>query len=85
MRYSASEKYEIIRLVEQSSLPVKQTLTRLGIHRSTFYAWLKRYEVGGIDALENRKPVPRAAWNKLPEDEQVAILVSKVVATDFHQ
>ena len=30
MRYSASEKYEIIRLVEQSSLSVKQTLLRLG-------------------------------------------------------
>jgi len=74
MRYSASEKYEIIRLVEQSSLPVKQTLARLDIHRSTFYAWLKRYETGGIDALEDRKPVPRSAWNKLPEDEQVAIV-----------
>ena len=74
MRYSASEKYEIIRLVEQSSLSVKQTLVRLDIHRSTFYAWLKRYEAGGIDALEDRKPVPRSAWNKLPEDEQVAIV-----------
>ena len=74
MRYSASEKYEIIRLVEQSSLSVKQTLARLDIHRSTFYAWLKRYEAGGIDALEDRKPAPRAAWNKLPEDEQVAIV-----------
>jgi putative transposase len=74
MRYSASEKYEIIRLVEQSSLSVKQTLTRLDIHRSTFYAWLKRYEAGGIDALEDRKPVLRSAWNKLPEDEQVAIV-----------
>ena len=74
MRYSASEKYEIIRLVEQSSLSVKQTLARLDIHRSTFYAWLKRYEAGGIDALEDRKPIPRSAWNKLPEDEQVAIV-----------
>lgn len=74
MRYSASEKYEIIRLVEQSSLSVKQTLARLDIHRSTFYAWLKRYEVGGIDALEDRKPIPRSAWNKLPEGEQVAIV-----------
>ena len=74
MRYEASEKYEIIRLVEQSSLPVKQTLARLDIHRSTFYAWLKRYEAGGIDALEDRKPVPRSAWNKLPEDEQATIV-----------
>ena len=59
---------------EPSSLSVKQTLARLDIHRSTFYAWLKRYETEGIDALEDRKPVPRSAWNKLPEDEQVAIV-----------
>ena len=74
MRYSASEKYEIIRLVEQSSLSVKQTLARLDIHRSTFYAWLKRYEAGGIDALEDRKPVPRSAWNKLPEPHRPSVL-----------
>tara|TARA_R110001599_G_scaffold353690_1_gene595405 strand:- start:3746 stop:4630 length:885 start_codon:yes stop_codon:yes gene_type:complete len=35
---------------------------------------LKRYEAGGIDALEDRKPIPRSAWNKLPDDEQVAIV-----------
>jgi len=49
-------------------------VARLDIHRSTFYAWLKRYEAGGIDALEDRKPIPRSAWNKLPDDEQVAIV-----------
>ena len=38
MRYLASEKYEIIRLAEQSSLSVKQTLVRPDIHRPTFYA-----------------------------------------------
>ena len=31
MRYPASEKLEIIRLVEQSHLPIKQTLDKLGI------------------------------------------------------
>jgi putative transposase len=33
MRYPASEKPEIIRLVEQSHLPVKRTLEELGIPR----------------------------------------------------
>jgi len=41
MRYSASEKYEIIRLVEESSLPIQKTLRQLDIHKSTFYNWLK--------------------------------------------
>jgi hypothetical protein len=36
MRYPASEKLEIIRLVEQSHLPVRRTLEKLGIPRATF-------------------------------------------------
>ena len=39
MRYPAAEKLEIIRLVEQSPLPVRHTLTKLGIPRPTFYRW----------------------------------------------
>ena len=37
MRYPATEKLEIIRLVEQSHLSVRQTLEKLGIPRPTFY------------------------------------------------
>jgi transposase-like protein len=39
MRYPASEKLEIIQLVEQSSLPVKRTLEKLGIPRASFYLY----------------------------------------------
>ena len=53
MRYSASEKREMIKLVEQSSLPVGQTLKRLDINKSTFYNWLKRYL---IDVLGRTGP-----------------------------
>ena len=53
MRYPASEKLEIIRLVEQSYLPIKQTLDKLGIPRTTFYRWYDRYQTGGPEALED--------------------------------
>ena len=43
MRYGAAEQLEIIRLVEQSALPLGRTLTQLGIPRSTFYLWDERY------------------------------------------
>jgi putative transposase len=36
MRCPASEKLEIIRLVEGSSLPVRRTLEKIGIPRATF-------------------------------------------------
>ena len=52
MRYPASEKLEIIRLVEKSYLPVKQTLDKLGIPRTTFYRWYDRYQMGGSEALD---------------------------------
>ncbi len=61
MRVSASEKLELIRLVEGSSLPVRRTLAEIGLPRSTFYAWYKRYLDGGPAALEDRPPHPRAA------------------------
>lgn len=51
MRYPASEKLALIGLVEQSSLPVRRTLAQLGIPKSTFYDWYRRYEAGGLAAL----------------------------------
>ncbi len=47
MRYPASEKAEIIALVEGSHLPAKATLHKLGIPRATFYRWYDRWREGG--------------------------------------
>ncbi len=68
MRYSASEKAEIIRLVEQSALPVKRTLEKLGIPRATFYRWCDVYQSGGPEALDDRSPRPDRVWNRIPDD-----------------
>lgn len=66
MRYPASEKLEIIRLVEQSHLPTKRTLEKLGIPKTTSYRWYDRYLVGGPEALEDRRPTPSRVWNRIP-------------------
>ena len=79
MRYSASEKYEIIQLVERSDLSVRKTLAYLDIHRSTFYNWLQRYRDGGIDGLNDMRPVTASAWNRIPELHRTAI-VDKALA-----
>src|ERR1700740_1543182 len=73
MRYSASEKFEIIELVEQSSLSIRRTLAPIGIPRSTFYDWYSRYQEGGIEALVDGKPRPRRIWNKIPDKIETAI------------
>ena len=68
MRYPASEKLEIIRLVEQSHLPVGRTLEQLGIPRATFYRWYDRYQASGPEALDDRSPRPDRVWNRIPDN-----------------
>lgn len=70
MRYSASEKLEIIRTVEGSHLPVKVTLEMLGIPRTTFYRWYDLYLTGGLDALTDKPSRPGSVWNRIPDDRR---------------
>jgi transposase-like protein len=49
MRYTQSEKMEIMRLVRGSQLGVKRTLEELDVPRSSFYRWYKRYQEEGYD------------------------------------
>ncbi len=74
MRYPPSEKLEIIRLVEQSHLPAKQTLDRLGIPRSTFYLWYDKYLSSGVEALEDKAPMPARMWNRIPDNVREQII-----------
>src|SRR5467141_2221421 len=67
MRYPASEKLEIIRLVERAHLPARRTLETLGILPSTFYRWYDRYQAGGPEALEDKPSIPRRVWNRIPD------------------
>ena len=67
MRYPASEKLEIIRTVEASHLPTRQTLKMLGIPSSTYYDWYARWSDGGFDALADRSPRPVSVWNRIPD------------------
>ena len=66
MRYPASEKLEIIRLVEGSHLPVRRTLDKLGIPSTTFYRWYDRYRGGS--GLDDRTSSPGRVWNRIPDD-----------------
>ena len=74
MRYTASEKLEIIRLVEQSHLSVRRTLEQIGIPRATFYRWCDLYQTGGPDALEDRSPRPGRVWNRIPDEIRDRVL-----------
>ena len=74
MRYPASEKLEIIRTIEASHLPVRQTLAMLGIPHTTYYRWYDRWSEGGFDALDDTAPHPGSVWNRLPDEIQADII-----------
>ena len=66
MRITQAEKMEIIHLVEESGISVRRTLEELGINRSTFYTWYRKYGEDGYEGLSDRKPHPNKFWNRIP-------------------
>ena len=83
MRRTASEKMEIIRLVEGTDLPVRATLRQMNIPRSTFYSWYQRYVDQGFDGLHDKKPAPRPRWNAIPKTVQKQVLEMALERTDL--
>ena len=74
MRHSPLEKLEIIPIVEDSELSVRQTLKERGIHRSTFYNWYRRYLENRVEGLGPQKPKARTFWNKIPDEVKEQIV-----------
>ena len=68
MRYPATEKLEILRLVEQSHLSARQTLDRLGIQGLPSIAWHDRFPTHGVEGLEDRTSAPSRVWNRIHDD-----------------
>jgi len=74
MKYTQSEKMEVIRMVENSSLSVKKTLEEIGVSRSTFYEWYKRYQEEGFEGLRSLNKRPQQVWNTIPEWERQRVV-----------
>jgi putative transposase len=66
MRYPATEKLEVSRLVAGSHLPVMRTLAMIGVSRPTVYRWCVRYQRFGLSGLEDRRSGPGRLWNRIP-------------------
>ena len=82
MRCTASEKQEIIKLVEQSDIGVNRSLKQLGIAKSTFYKWYKLYTEKGLIGLEPLPSYNRRQWNTIPEKEKNLVIS---VALEFSE
>ena len=74
MRFTQSEKMEIIRMVEESSLSVKQTLLEMDVSRSSFYEWYRRYQDEGYNGLASNQKDSHRVWNAIPEWEKERVV-----------
>ena len=83
MKYAASEKLEIIRLVEGAHLSARTTLAKLGIPRTTFYRWYDRYLQGGEASLQDQSPKPKHGWNRIPNEVRHKIVRLALKETDL--
>jgi len=83
MRVSASEKQEIILLVERSDLGVNRTLQQLGVPKATFYKWYKAYTESGLAGLESKNPGNRRQWNSIPQEEKNLVVSIALEYTDL--
>ncbi len=83
MRYAASEKLEIISLVEGSHLSARQTLAKLGIPRTTFYRWYDRYLQRGEVGLKDQSPKPKHVWNRIPDEVRAKVVKLALKETEL--
>ena len=83
MKYPASEKFEIIRLVERSHLSVRRTLEKIGVSRPTFYRWYDLYQRFGEKGLEDRRSGPGRAWNRIPDEVRQEVLDMALERTEL--
>jgi len=83
MKYPASEKLEIIRMVERSHLSVRRTLEKIGVSRQTFYRWYDLYQRFGEKGLEDRRSGPGRAWNRIPDGVRQEVLDMALERTEL--
>ena len=70
MRFTVSEKQEIIHMVVRSELGVNRTLKQIGVNKSTFYNWYHAYSKYGIEGLMPNKRCSNRQWNSIPQEQK---------------
>lgn len=68
------KKFNLLRSVECSGLPITRACKKLDIPLSTFYRWKRKYQGKGLQGLADRPPVSSYYWNKLLPDEEEKML-----------
>ena len=70
---SGSEKAEVLARVASSPLPKRRVLRELNVPRSTYYRWLRRQH---LDGLEDHSGGGKPPWNRLTSREVDCVLAT---------
>ena len=82
MRFTVSEKQEIIHMVVRSEIGVNRTLREIGLNKSTFYNWYNAYTEKGVEGLIPNKRCVNRQWNSIPQQQKNLVVK---LALDYPQ
>lgn len=68
------QKLNILRHVESSELPVRQSLARLEVPVSTYYRWRSNFRRFGLEGLRDKCASKTKGWSRLLPEERETIL-----------
>ena len=71
---SKYEKMDAISLIEGSGLSISSAVKTVGIPKTTYYRWRRKFRSTGFNGLKDNKPRPHKAWNKLLPEQEDKIL-----------
>lgn len=74
MHYSPQEKFEIIKLVENSDLGVIRTLKELKVNKTTFYKWYHAYNEKGYEGLKRKQGSRATTWNRINDADRDKVI-----------
>jgi len=82
MRFTVSEKQEIIHMVVRSEIGINRTLKEIGLNKSTFYNWYNAYTEKGVEGLLPNKRCANRQWNSIPQQQKNLVVK---LALDYPQ
>ena len=67
------QRYQAVLAVQVDGLEVTVVADKFGVSRQTVYAWLRRYEQGGLDALADRSHRPVSCPHQMPASVEARV------------
>jgi transposase InsO family protein len=64
----AEQRFNAVMEVLRDGLTVIEVADRYGVSRQTIHGWLRRWKIGGLDALADRSHRPRRCPHQMPAD-----------------